>query len=149
MRMYQFIGPVFWAITLAVAAPAQAPSAVTNGMLNGRFWARQTRDEKIAWVLGYWDGIKTATVFVSGAEPDDKLLQQYVLDLQPTNKLTLEEIVQGMDHFYQDTPENAPVPLAGALQYVGNKAKGAKQSDLDDQASGMRKAASSTPEKKP
>jgi hypothetical protein len=147
--MYQFIGPVLLAITLVEAASAQTPSAVTNGMLNGRFWSRQTQDEKVAWLLGYWDGIKTATAFVSGAEPDDKLLQQYVLDLQPTNKLTLEETVRGMDHFYQETPENSPVPLVGALQYVGTKAKGAKQSELDDLASGMRKAASSTPEKKP
>jgi hypothetical protein len=149
MRMYQFIGPVLLAITLAEAASAQAPSAVTNGMLNGRFWSKQTQDEKIAWILGYLEGIKSAAVFVSGAEPDNKLLQQAIMDLRPTNKLTLEEIVQGMDHFYRDIPENAPVPMVGALQYVGTKAKGAKQSELDDLASGMRKAASSTPEKKP
>jgi hypothetical protein len=54
-----------------------------------------------------------------------------------------------MDHFYRDTPENAPVPMAGALQYVGTKSKGAKQSELDDLASGMRKAASIISEKKP
>ncbi len=149
MRMFEFIGPVLLSITLAGAASAQAPTAVTNGMLNGRFWARQTTDEKIAWVLGYLEGVKTATVFVSGAEPDNKLLQRAIMDLRPANKLTLEEIVQGMDHFYQDIPENAPVPMVGALQYVGTKAKGAKQSELDDLASGMRKAASSTPEKKP
>jgi len=118
-------------------------------MLNGRYWSKRTSDEKNAWVLGYLDGIKTATVFVSGAEPDNRLLQQAILDLLPTDKLTLEEIVQGMDHFYRDTPENAPVPMAGALQYVGTKSKGAKQSELDDLASGMRKAASIISEKKP
>ena len=100
-------------------------------------------------MFGYSDGIKTAAVFVHGAEPTTKLLQQSVLDLQPTDKLTTTEIVEGIDHFYQDTPENAPVPVAGALRYVDTKAKGAKQSELDDLASRMRKAASSTPEKKP
>jgi hypothetical protein len=118
-------------------------------MPNGRFWLKRTQDEKLAWLLGYWDGIKAAAAFVYGAEPANKLLQQAILDLQPTDKLTLEEIVQGVDHFYQDTPENAPVPMAGALQYVRHKAGGAKQSELDDLASGMRKSASGTPEKKP
>jgi len=151
MRTFALIFiPVLLLITFTGMASAQAPSAVTNGMPNGRFWSRRTQDEKVAWLLGYLDGIKTATVFVSGAEPDNKLLQQYVLDLPPTDKLTPEEIIQGMDHFYQDTPENAPVPLVGALQYVGTKAKGAKQSELDDLASSMRKKSTGTAsEKKP
>ena len=100
-------------------------------------------------MIGYADGIKTAATFVYGAEPTNKLLQQSLLNLQPTDKLTTTEIVEGIDHFYQDTPENAPVPVAGALRYVETKAKGAKQSELDDLASGMRKGASSTSEKKP
>jgi len=149
--MFEFIGPVLLSITLAGAASAQAPTAseFTDSMPNGRFWLRRTHDEKLVWLFGYSDGIKTATTFVSGAEPDNKLLQKFILDLQPTDKLRPEEIVLGMDHFYQDIPENAPVPMVGALQYEGTKAKGAKQSELDDAASGMRKAASSTPEKKP
>ena len=98
------------------------------------------------WLSGYSDGIKTAAAFIHGAEPANKLLQQSVLDLQPSNKLTPTEMALGMNHFYQDTPENAGVPLVGAMRYVERKASGATQSDLDEFAAGLRKAAAS-PEK--
>jgi hypothetical protein len=67
-------------------------------------------------VLGCADirtGIKTAAAFTYGAEPTIKLLTTYVLSLQPTDKLSVGEIIQGMDRFYQDTPENAPVASSG------------------------------------
>lgn len=151
MRILKFIIPVLLVITSAGVPAPQAPTAseFSESMPNGRWWSRRTFEEKRVWLFGYADGIKTAAAFVSGADPTNKLLQQFVLDFQPTDKLTTTETAEGIDHFYQDTPENAPVPVAGALNYVETKAKGAKQSELDDLASGMREAASSTPEKKP
>ncbi len=147
--MFGFIVPFLLLITVASAqGPAASETHFTGGFPNGRFWSRRTPDEKVAWLFGYSDGIKTVAAFVSGAEPTNKLLQQSVLDLQPADKLTPTEIVQGIDHFYQDTPENVLVPVAGALRYVEAKAKGAKQSELDDLASRLRKA-SVTSEKKP
>jgi hypothetical protein len=129
--MFEFIIPVLLVITSAGVPAPQASTASefasTGGLPNGRFWSRRTQQEKIVWLFGYSDGIKTAAAFVSGAEPTDKLLQQFVLDLQPTDKLTTTETVEGIDHFYQDVPENALVPVAGALNYVKTKAKGAKQ----------------------
>ena len=149
LRMFLFIVPVLLVITVASAqAPTASELYYSGGSPNGRFWSRRTQQEKIVWLVGYSDGIKTAATFVYGAEPNNKLLQQYILDLQPTDKLTTTEIVEGIDHFYQDTPENAPVLVAGALRYVMKKAKGASQSELDDLASKMRKAAVE-PEKKP
>lgn len=152
MRMFKFIVPVLLVTTVALAqaqAPTESEIYYSGGSPNGRFWVRRTQREKIVWLFGYSDGVKTAAAFVYGAEPTNKLLQQFVLDLQPTDKLTTTEIVEGIDHFYRDTPENAPVPVAGAMGYVRKKAEGARQSELDDLASSMRKAASSTPEKKP
>jgi hypothetical protein len=151
MRMFNFIIAALLLSTFVGVASAQGPTAseFAESMPNGRWWSRRTLDEKRVWLFGYADGIKTAAAFVSGADPTNKLLQQFVLDFQPTDKLTTTETVEGIDHFYQDTPENAPVPVAGALNYVETKAKGAKQSELDDLASSMRKAASTTPEKKP
>jgi hypothetical protein len=152
MRMFQFIGPVLLVITLAGAASAQASTPrelyYTDGDPNGRFWLSLTQGEKVVWLFGYSAGIKVAATFVHVAEPDNKPLQQTILDLQPSDKLTTTEMAAGMDHFYQDTPENAPVIMAGAFRYVMKKAKGAPQSELDEMASKLRKA-NITPEKKP
>jgi hypothetical protein len=46
-------------------------------------------------------------------------------------KLNYDEISAGVDHFYSETPENRPVPIAHALELVTLKATGAPQSDLD------------------
>ncbi|MGA9527771.1 MAG: hypothetical protein WBS24_06620 [Terriglobales bacterium] len=147
--MFKYIIPVLLVITSAAApVPQQSPTSsdLTAGLPNGRFWLRRSQDEKLVWLFGYSDGIKAAAAFVLESDPDKKLLAKYVLHLQPTDQLTPAEIVHGIDHFYQDTPENALVTMVGALNYVTLKAKGAKQSELDNLASGMRKAASS-PEK--
>ena len=106
MRMYQFIGPVLLVITVASAqAPTASEIYYTGGSPNGRFWSRRTQQEKIIWLFGYSDGIKTAAAFVYRAEPTNKLLQQFVLDLQPTEKLTTTEIAV-LVPFH----ETAPVP---------------------------------------
>ena len=114
--------------------------AFTEGMPNGRFWSRRTLDEKRVWLVGYSDGIKTAAAFVYAAEPANEPLRQAILDLQPTSDLTPVEIVQGMNHFYQDTPENAPVPLGAAMHYVKRKASGSTPSELDEIAARLRRA---------
>jgi hypothetical protein len=56
------------------------------------------------------------------------------------SNLSRSEIAQGIDRFYQDAPENAPLDAALALQYVTKKAGGATQSQLDDFVSAARKA---------
>lgn len=131
-------------LLLATTTPAQAPIAsdiaFAGTLTNGRFWSQCMYDEKLVWLLGYSDGIKSAAALIGKAEPGDKLLQA-ILALQPTDRLTHSEIVQGIDRFYIDTPENGSVPVTGALRYVESKAKGATQAELDDLARSMRKAA--------
>lgn len=147
--MLKLIVPVLLVISFGVGAPAQAPAPdMTENMPNGRFWSKLSYEQKECYLIGYKNGIMTAAVFANGAEPEDKLLASAILGLQPTRKLSLVEIVQGIDHFYQDTPENAPVVVGAAIGYVGLKAGGAKQSELDDFAASVRKK-SAIPEKKP
>jgi hypothetical protein len=47
--------------------------------------------------------------------------------------------MKAVDHFYENTPENAPVPVFAAIIYVTRKASGATQSELDDYAADLRK----------
>lgn len=134
--------------TIAPAQTQAVPSiAFTNSLANGRFWANRSFDEKRTWLFGYSDGIKTAAAAVYAAEPDDKALQKFMLDLQPTNTLTPLEWVEAVDRFYQDAPENAPVPIAGAMRYVERKASGATPAELEVFAASLRKAAATQPSK--
>jgi hypothetical protein len=118
-------------------------------MSNGRFWLALAEGQKLTWLFGYSDGSKTAAAFVGAAEPSDKLLAQYILDFQPIDKLTAAEWVGSIDRFYQDTPENGPVPVAGAMQYIKRKASGATSAELDALAASLRKANATPPDKKP
>jgi hypothetical protein len=146
--MLKSIVPILLAISFGVAAPAQAPTAPdqTSGMINGRFWSTLTEGGKLGWVLGYEEGITAATA--NAASDTACATRANGLYASYGSHLSLGEMVRGIDHFYQDTPENAPVAVASALHYVILKASGASQSTLDIAASALRKA-SGTLDKKP
>jgi hypothetical protein len=93
-----------------------------------------TADNKAAWVVGYETGIAFAAISISDTKEGVKLLAFCPWKLSPG------ETVQAIDHFYGDTPENGPVAVITAVKYVALKASGATQSQLDDFASGARKA---------
>ncbi len=140
-------------VLLLLPVPMRTPAQtdvplVTMGMINGRFWLKCTYEQRSMWLIGYKNGIETAAAFTDAAEPENKLLAEAILGLQPPKKLSLTETVQAIDHFYLDTPENGPVVVGAAIRYVELKAGGAKQSELDDFAASLRRK-NAAPEKKP
>lgn len=148
MRMLRSIASVVLLISFStVAIPAQAPTApdLTDGMINGRSWSEMSELRKLGWLHGYTDGLRFAATLAYG-EPCVTQVNR-VFDLYP-RQLSFGEIMKATDHFYQDTPENAPVTVSGAVRYVTLKASGAPQSQLDTFAASLRKM-SATPEKKP
>jgi len=124
-----------------LAPPKTAEFDQRTGLPNGRAWSTMTEGERHAWLLGFKNGIFVAEAIAhpqGRTEPSP--LEKFLSAAYGGSALTLGEQVQGLNHFYQDTPENAPVPIPDALRYVTAKANGATQSQLDDLASGLRKA---------
>jgi hypothetical protein len=68
---------------------------------------------------------RLAAAFVSGAEPDNKLLQQAILNLQPSTApvASTSTLLERIDHFYQDRPENMSLPIVAAMNHVKAVAK--------------------------
>ena len=145
--MLKLIVPILLVISFSAAATSQGPTAPdqTAGMINGRYCSRMSEVEKMRWLHGYTDGLRVAAALAHG-EPCVTQANK-VFDFYP-RQLSFAEIMKATDHFYQDTPENAPVPVTGAVRYVTLKAGGAPQSALETLAESFRKT-SVTPETKP
>lgn len=134
-------------LPMSTLAPAQAlaPPNTTEfnqrtGLPNGRAWSKMTEGEKTSWLLGFSNGVFVVESIMHPTHATEPSPLEKVVAGLYESKLTLGEKVQGINHFYQDTPENAPISIPEALQYVTAKANGATQSQLDDLVSGLRKA---------
>ncbi|HXJ04021.1 MAG TPA: hypothetical protein VNH65_02925 [Candidatus Acidoferrum sp.] len=134
--------------TLLLLLPAQtrapAQTAVpleTMGMPNGRAWRLMPQIDKATWVYGFQSGVMAAlgAITKDGKEIAPESSRKEIINLYFSN-LSRDEIAKGIDAFYQDTPENAPLPAAVALEYVTQRAGGATQSQLDDFVRAARKA---------
>ncbi len=124
----------------ALTAPKTAEFNERTGLPNGRFWSEMPDGAKSAWLLGFSNGVFVIEALVHPTNSKEPTAVEKYISAAYESKLTLSEKLQGLNHFYQDTPENAPVAIPEALQYVVVKANGATQSQLDDMASGFRKA---------
>ena len=131
-------------------APQTRLAMYTAGLQNGRAWSLLDDFAKLAWVVGYGEGIQMAQVEAMRAD-DDKASALSCAARISTNlhyfatyagNLTAEELAKGVEKFYQSAPENAPVPIVFALQFVALKASGATPSQLEEYASSLRKKAS-------
>jgi hypothetical protein len=122
--------------------PQSTPPLGTFGLENGRLWALMTNNEKSAWVSGYENGFSfvLASVAVSAEATNADNLKMLARNFP---NLTVVEVVSAINHFYVDTPENAAVPVAGAMRVVALKSRGASQSEIDDLVASLRKNAAS------
>jgi|SRR5215831_1485048 len=137
MRM---LAALFLISFCAAAIPAQAPAPdQTGGFVNGRFWLRMTHDMKLGWIHGYTEGLRYSAAIAK--EPCVAKAQK-VYEIYP-QQLSLGEIAGAVDHFYRESPENAPESLTGAVQYVTLKAGGATQSQLNNFAATLRQISAS------
>ena len=104
-----------------------------------RFWLKMPLDMKLGWIKGYTEGLRYAASLAEGpcVAQTNKLLGIY------PHQISYAEIVNATDHFYRDSPENNPVSVTGAIQYVTLKAGGATQPQLDDFAATLRKISAS------
>ena len=130
----------------ATTIPAQAPEAPheTGSLINGRSWSNFGENTKLGWLIGYTEGLRVAASLGQGGSCEKQLKK--VFDLYPQN-LSFGEIQKAVDHFYQDTPENAPIRVSESIKYVTLKAAGTGQSELDDFAASLRKLYAAAPAK--
>jgi hypothetical protein len=95
------------------------------------------------WVWGFQSGIIAAlgSATKDGKEIAPESSRSEIVHRYFSN-LSRDEIAKGIDRFYQDTPENAPLPAAVALEYVTQKANGTPQWQLDILTTAARKRVS-------
>jgi hypothetical protein len=145
--MRKLIVPVLLAVSFgAVGGQIQAQTQTapdrTDVWSNGRAWSQMDELRKTGWVEGYAEGFR-----LTCNEKSDKPIAHFPW------KLSVGEIMRGIDHFYENTPESAPVPLFMAVTYVALKANGSTESQLDTFAANARKIMwaapqNATPQKK-
>jgi hypothetical protein len=133
-------------LLLPVPTPAPAQTAMpleTEGMPNGRSWSHMSSFDRTIWVWGFQSGIIAAlgSATKDGKEIAPESSRSEIIHKYFSN-LSREEIAKGIDRFYQDTPENAPLPAAVALEYVTEKANGVPQWQLDILTTAARKSVS-------
>ena len=115
----------------AAASVASLPSeSKSAGLYNGRWWKFLDGPDKVLWLDTYANGVVYAAGVTGNA---DKI--KLLLPLQ----LTFVEVSKSLDTFYE-TPENAPIPIASALQIVTMKSAGTDQAAIDLQINGFRRA---------
>lgn len=145
LAMRKLIAPVLLVVSFGASADRiqtkTAPDRTENWQ-NGRAWSQMSELHKDGWVEGYAEEFR-----LTCTPKSDK-----PIGYLPSG-LSVGEVVRGIDRFYENTPENAPVPIFMAVTYVALKAKGSTESQLDTFAASERKMwanpKSAAPEKKP
>jgi hypothetical protein len=117
-------------------SPLASAPVTTFGVSNGRLWKMMDAGTKPVWLRAYLDGLMEAFL-LDGS--DQKTILTRTQSVTP-GTLTYAETITAVDRFYESA-ENAPIPIATALQVVGLKALGVGQSYIDGFIANMRKDA--------
>jgi hypothetical protein len=97
----------------------------TAGLMNGRFWHGLAPMAKIAFLIGFKEGIAAAD--------NHETFKEY---FEPA--ANYGEITTGVDRLY-DQPENAIVPVTWILEVFTMKVRGASQTEIDAKLAAYRK----------
>jgi len=126
--MPRFVAALLLQLMLFTAlGVAQKPDAAP--LSDGRRWRGLRDDIKLAWLVGYAEGITYSSA----------------KNLYPKT-LSYEEVRSALDRFYE-TPENRPIPVGMALLVIVERASGIPQSQIDDFVSSLRRQANAAPDK--
>jgi hypothetical protein len=121
---------LFLAVT---AAGVDGPLPRTGGFANGRYWVDAPYQEKLGFVLGFFDGIRTPT---TNDDKANRAIDSYQKILFGPS--TFGEIITGLDDFYSD-PANRLIQVSVAMMYFKDKASGASPESLAKDLAGYRK----------
>ena len=100
---------------------------VGKNWVNGRSWEKLDYSGKLGFVCGLFDGI---TLFRSAAEAGKKgNLDAIYHGLSIPSTLTVGDVVEGMDEFYEDAA-NTVLPAICAYLYYANKSRGESSESL-------------------
>jgi hypothetical protein len=112
----------------------------------GRFWHIMHDEGKVAWLMGYHDGLLEAALAASVfANPNTTVeegikLQARITQVNFPSGMTYPEIAKALDQFY-DTPENLRIDLRDGLQIVLLRSAGMPPSTIEDTIAKYRKQA--------
>jgi hypothetical protein len=102
------------------------PSARGQSNWDGQFWTTKTRDLRLVYVSGFFDGRNEGINEAAGA------LGTNIYDPKISklaSKVTAGQIVDGLDEFYKDY-RNARILVRHAIEYVMMEAEGQDGSKL-------------------
>jgi hypothetical protein len=114
---------ILWVFLLYACALAADDGDYTAGMSNGRGWKKFPGDMKVAYVAGIYDSAKVMMLLCKTA-------------VFPAASTT-GEMVQALDGFYADAL-NGSITVVGAMRYLGRKAAGAGEEELNAMKSELR-----------
>ena len=108
---------------------AQPPVSMNaqESRFDGTLWSTGSREIKIMYVSGFSDGLADGiakTALLLGSDTSSPKLGK----AQPP-KVTLGQIVEGMDAFYRDW-RNQRILMSGAIDYVMHQARGEEQTEF-------------------
>jgi hypothetical protein len=122
----------------AIAPQAQqADPTRTGGVSNGRFWKVLGDDAKFVWLTAYHDGLTNGLAASRAAEGKDINIR---IAVWFPSSLTWADTRAAVDQFYL-VPENAPIPLNGALKIICSKSRGADKVAIEQETAEWRKIA--------
>jgi len=98
-----------------------------------------TATEKLTWVGAFNEGVMFARSLVPPNSPGRK-----EIDDDLVCPLTLGEIRAALDHFYDDTPENGPIPVNEAWVVITMRAQGASSAEIERITAKFRAAFATT-----
>ena len=104
-------------VLLAVVAMAQTPDLKsTLGQLNGVWWNATPANERVTFVMGFWNGM--LAIGTPGYSGSLQGCATYVKDWPVTNGIdkSMGEIMREIDKFYQN-PINLPLPVMISAMY--------------------------------
>jgi hypothetical protein len=139
MRITLFCS-IFFALALAVPVGAQtkpAPGDVADsasrsgGLLNGRGWRALSAEMRLAFLLGYRDGLALGRG-PTGFFPDG---------------MTWGETQESLDRFFE-TPENRAISITGGLIVLSMRSAGTDEATIAQRIAELRRLENAPPGKK-
>ena len=114
---------------------AQEASPTTGNRFNCRAWRNFPSGQRLGYVMGFWEG---ASFALSISAPQKEAYTKQLLPFSGSS--SYDEIRMGMDSFCS-APENASIPVYGAMMIFTEKVKGVRPEEIERTAAEFRKQA--------
>jgi hypothetical protein len=134
-----------WLVLVLLFAVTSSTYAEDNRR-DGNWWREQPQSDKLAYMVGFFDGIGLGRLFTYWHNIDDKNCSPKIIDSfqfysdKFLKDVTNSQLVDGLDVFYKDY-RNRKIRIHDAVWLTLNAIAGTPQGDLDKMTDNFRKNA--------